>query len=75
VQLFKTAGKFVIKLIKREHQALDEVIDLAETVSVQSHKAAEAAKEVLAAVQKLKAALAEDEAEASKSEEPKPAAA
>ncbi len=60
MQLFKTAGKFVIKLIKREHQALDEVIGLAETIAAQSHTAAAAAREVVAAVQKLKDALADD---------------
>lgn len=61
MQLLKKGAKIVIKLLQRESKAIDEVIDLAETISVQGHKAAAAAKEVIAAAKKLKEALAEEE--------------
>ncbi len=70
MQVLKSAGRFVIKLLQRETKALDEVIDLAETISVQGHKAADAAKEVIAAVKKLKEALASDQKTEEKTDKP-----
>ena len=61
MQLLRNAGKAVIKLISKEIRALDAVLDLAETIGVQNHDAAEAAKEVVVAVRKLKTALKKDE--------------
>ena len=62
MQISRKAGASIIRLLTPEDKSLAHVLDIAETISVQAHDAAPAAKEVVAAVTKLRAALANEAA-------------